>query len=201
MMVRRWRTLSYKEEAMKAKRLVLVLVCAASVAALATAGNAAPTPEAVRGEYIVKSGGCTDCHTPKKMGPAGPEDDMTRYLSGHPETLVMPAAPKLPEGPWMALASATFTAWAGPWGTSYTANLTPDRETGLGAWTAQTFVDAIRSGRVMGRGRPILPPMPYPAMQNETDADLKASFAYLATLPAIRNRVPDPVLPEAAAGK
>ena len=60
-------------------------------------------------------------------------------------------------------AAATNTAWSGPWGVSFTANLTPDPETGLGRWTLRNFMDTIRSGRHMGRGRPILPPMPWTA--------------------------------------
>jgi hypothetical protein len=95
-----------------------------------------------------------------------------------------------------------MTAWSGPWGTSFTANLTPDPETGSGQWTEQQFVDTIRSGRHLGRGREILPPMPWPAIRNMTDADLKAIFAYLRTIPAIKNRVPDPLPPAGApAGK
>ncbi len=80
--------------------------------------------------------GCGDCHTPWKMGANGPEPDMTRMLSGHPESMVLPPAPA-PSGPWMASLAATMTAWSGPWGVSYTANLTPDPETGLGKWTEQ----------------------------------------------------------------
>jgi hypothetical protein len=91
-------------------------------------------------------------------------------------------------------AIATNTAWAGPWGTSFTANLTPDSETGLGQWTEQQFIDTLRTGRHQGRGREILPPMPWPAFKNFNDADLKAIFAYLKTIPPIKNKVPDPVL-------
>ena len=48
----------------------------------------APNHAAVqRGEYLVKIMGCNDCHTPWKMGPHGPEPDMTRFLSGHPEEI------------------------------------------------------------------------------------------------------------------
>jgi hypothetical protein len=136
-----------------------------------------------------------------KMGASGPEPDMSRLLSGHPEALVMPAAPKLPAGPWLVTASNTFTAWAGPWGVSFAANLTPERETGLGEWTDQTFVDTIRSGRVMGKGRPVLPPMPFPALQNLTDEDLQAIFAYLKTIPPVKNKVPEPVSPAEGAMK
>jgi mono/diheme cytochrome c family protein len=148
-----------------------------------------------RGGYLVRSLGCSDCHTPFKLGPNGPEPDREHLFAGHPEGLVMPPAPKLPAGPWLVSVAATNTAWAGPWGVSYTANLTPDRETGLGAWSEQEFLDTVRSGRHMGRGRPILPPMPIEALANMTDEDLRAIFAYLHTLPAIKNRVPQPVAP------
>ena len=149
------------------------------------------------GEYLVTAGGCGDCHTPLKMGPSGPEPDMTRMLSGHPQALVMPQAPPMPPGPWMGSFAATMTAWAGPWGVSFTRNLTPDKETGLGSWTEQNFIDTIRTGRRLGKGREILPPMPVDALKNLTDADLKATFAYLRTIPAIKNKVPDPVAPQA----
>lgn len=151
----------------------------------------ASTP-AARGEYLVMSMGCHDCHTPHVMGPNGPEPDMTRRLSGHHDGPQTPP-PALP-GPWLVTAAATFTAWSGPWGISYTANLTPDVDTGLGSWTQQQFIDTIRNGRHQGRGREILPPMPWPMIRNLTDDDLGAIFAYLRTIPAISNKVPDPLL-------
>jgi len=150
-----------------------------------------------RGEYLVKGGGCGDCHTPLKMGPNGPEPDMTRMLSGHLEGMAMPPAPKV-EMPWAGAFAATMTAWSGPWGVSFVANITSDKETGIGEWSEETFTQAIRSGRHLGKGRPILPPMPIPAMQQLTDEDLKSIFAYLKTTPAIKNRVPDPLPPIAA---
>jgi mono/diheme cytochrome c family protein len=152
-----------------------------------------------RGKYLVTIAGCNDCHTPLKMGPNGPEPDMTRMLSGHPESLVMPPAPVLPQGPWLVNAAATSTAWSGPWGVSFTANLTPDPETGLGRWTLRNFTDTIRTGRHLGRGRPILPPMPFPMYRHMTDEDLDAVFSYLQTIPAVSNRVPEPRPPAAAA--
>lgn len=147
-----------------------------------------------RGEYIVSTSACHDCHTPFTMGPNGPEPDMTRALSGHPEGLKMPPPPKL-EGAWVWAGAGTNTAFAGPWGISFTANLTPDKETGLGSWTADQFVTAIRTGKHLGKGRPILPPMPWPVYRNLTDDDLKSVFAYLQTLKPIRNKVPEPVEP------
>ncbi len=151
-----------------------------------------------RGKYLVTIAGCNDCHTPLKMGPNGPELDMTRMLAGHPEDLDMPEAPALPPGPWQVSVAGTLTAWAGGWGVSYTANLTPDRETGLGKWTLRNFIETIRTGRRMGRGRAILPPMPIPMYKHMTDEDLTAIFAYLQSIPPVNNRVPAPRLPESA---
>jgi mono/diheme cytochrome c family protein len=153
-------------------------------------------PQVARGRYLVTGGGCHDCHTPMKMGANGPEPDMSRALSGHPEAVQIPPVPTLPEG-WIMAAFATNTAFSGPWGVSFTANLTPDAETGLGQWTANDFKQTFRTGRHMGRGRPILPPMPIPAYRNLNDRDLEAVFAYLKTVPAVKNRVPEPLAPAA----
>ena len=177
--------------------LALALAAAAASAQPAERTTAAAAGDARRGEYIVKGMGCGDCHTPMKMGANGPEPDMARLLSGHPSEMQLPPPPA-PSGPWIASVAATMTAWAGPWGTSYTANLTPDPETGLGKWTEQQFVETLRTGRHLGRGREILPPMPWPAIRNMTDQDLKSVYAYLRTIPAIRNKVPDPAPPAGA---
>jgi mono/diheme cytochrome c family protein len=147
-----------------------------------------------RGKYLVTIAGCNDCHTPFKMGDNGPEPDMSRMLSGHPSSLKMPPPARLPEGPWQVQMAATNTAFAGPWGVSYTANLTP-HETGLGLWTFANFRDALRTGKHMGRGRDILPPMPWPMYRHLTDEDIEAVYSYLRTIPAIDNQVPDPEPP------
>jgi mono/diheme cytochrome c family protein len=148
-----------------------------------------------RGKYLVSIAGCSECHTPFKMGPNGPEPDMTRFLSGHPQDLKLPPA-KLPERPWVMLGAATNTAFAGPWGTTFAANLTPDLHTGMGVWTEDMFVKAMKTGKHMGGGRHILPPMPQPAYANMTDEDLKAIYTYLRTIPKISNMVPDYIPPE-----
>lgn len=150
------------------------------------------------GRYLVTIMGCNDCHTPFKMGKSGPEPDMTRMLSGHPENLKMPPPPKL-EIPWGMVGSATSTAWAGPWGISYTSNLTPDTNTGIGIWTEDMFIRAMRTGKHMGTSREILPPMPWPWYAKMRDDELKAIFAYLKSIPPIQNRVPDPSPPPGAA--
>lgn len=179
-------------------RIAAGLLLAGGVHAADTAEAPATAEQLARGKYLVTVAGCNDCHTPWKMGANGPEPDMTRMLSGHPESLALPPAPVLPEGPWVATVAATNTAFASPAGTAFTANLTPDPETGLGKWTLQNFVDTIRTGRHWGRGRRILPPMPWPMYRHFTDEDFAAIFAYLRSIPPIRNKVPPPLPPAAA---
>lgn len=176
----------------------LAAISAVLVARAATAADAeltTGTPEQVaRGKYLVTIAGCNDCHTPLTVGPNGPEPDWSRMLSGHPESLVI-TSPDRPSAPWSTLVAPTLTAWSGEWGVSFTANLTPDPETGLGRWTFRNFKDTIRSGRHLGRGRPVLPPMPIAMYKHMTDEDLAAVFSYLQTIPAIRNKVPEPLPP------
>lgn len=174
-----------------AATLLLVPILAAADTAAADASPALVD----RGRYLVTTSGCHDCHTPLKMGETGPEPDMSRMLSGHPESFVIAAPPANPGEEWMMVAARTMTAFSGPWGMSFTANLTPDDETGLGRWTLQNFKDTIRSGRHMGRGRPILPPMPIPMYKNFNDADFEAIYAFLRSIPPVRNRVPEPLPP------
>lgn len=147
-----------------------------------------------RGRYLVTAIGCSDCHTPWKMGANGPEPDMSRELSGHPEGMAVTPAPNLGKGPWVWAAAGTNTAFAGPWGISYAANLTPERLTGIGIWNEEMFVKTIRTGRHWGVARPILPPMPWQAFRNFSDEDLKSIYAYLRTVKPVKNQVPDAVL-------
>lgn len=154
---------------------------------------AAPVVDVVeRGRYLVTVAGCNDCHTPFKMGPNGPEPDRTRMLAGHPQQLAMPAAPAS-QGPWVWAGAVTNTAFAGPWGVSYASNLTPEPNTGLGIWTEDLFIKALRTGRHWGQARPILPPMPWQNYAQMTDDDLKAMYAYLRTIPPVVNSVPESV--------
>ena len=169
---------------------------------IATATTSEQRPAASRGRspvelgaYLVKTMGCNDCHTPLKLGPKGPEPDMTRALTGHPEGLKMPPPPPLPPGPWTSVSSVTNTAFAGPWGVSFTANLTPDKETGLGDWTEEQFIATMRTGKHQGKGRAILPPMPYFMLGALDDEEIKALWAYLRSLAPVKNRVPQPVDP------
>jgi mono/diheme cytochrome c family protein len=148
-----------------------------------------------RGMYLSIIGGCNDCHSPKLMTPKGPEPDPARILSGHPANAQLPPVPSgvLGPGKWAALTNDDLTAWVGPWGTTFAANLTPEMATGLGAWTAEQFIQTMRTGKHLGVGRPILPPMPVYALAAMTDPDLKALFAYLKSLKPIKNQVPPPL--------
>ena len=161
------------------------------------AGTTVSADQIKRGEYLVYIGLCHDCHTPKKMGPKGPEPDMSKKLAGHLSTTRVPEVPANVIGPdkWGALGNNDFTAWAGPWGVSFAANLTSDEETGIGTWNEAMFIKAMRTGKHLGEGRDILPPMPWPWIAMMTDDDLKAIFAYLKSVPPIKNPVPDPIPP------
>lgn len=181
-------------------RQIAIILCSVAAASAAARASDVPKPVAAdqakveHGRYLVATGGCNDCHSPKQMGPQGPETDLTRLLAGHPEEAKLPAPPKLPEGPWIAVTTWDLTAWSGPWGLSYAVNLTPDQNTGLGIWTEEMFVKAMKTGRHMGASRPILPPMPVESLKSYTEADLKAIFAYLRSIPPVKNRVPAPVI-------
>jgi hypothetical protein len=150
-----------------------------------------------RGQYLVEFGQCHDCHSPKVFTSAGPVPDSTRLLSGYPADAKLPATPTgvLGPGQWGFLGTADLTAFVGPWGVTFTANLTPD-PTGLGSWTVEQFIQTMRTGKHLGVGRPILPPMPWHYIAKLTDDDLRAIFAYLRTLKSVSNAVPAPLPPE-----
>lgn len=150
----------------------------------------------VRGEYLVETTGCHDCHTPKTFGPDGMKLDETRLLAGHPEGFQLYPIDTEMVGPgkWM-LTNDHLTSWVGPWGISFSANLTPDNATGLGAVTEEMFIKTLREGKIKGVGRQILPPMPYEVFGKMSDDDLKAMYAYLHSIPAVSNKIPEPVSP------
>jgi hypothetical protein len=159
---------------------------------------AAPAVSQVeRGKNLIIGGGCHDCHTPKKMGPKGVEFDMDLQLSGHPESAGVPQPFKNEKGSqYLIHANDHLTAWSGPWGVSFAANLTPDQNTGLGIWTEDMFVKALKQGKHMGAGREILLPMPWFWYGQLPEEELKAMFAYLKTIKPIANRVPVPLTPD-----
>ena len=152
-----------------------------------------------RGEYLVTIMGCDDCHSPKKLGPNGPEPDMDRRLSGHPASMPLGSYRQSDLKSWV-LFNQNLTAFVGPWGVSFAANLTSD-ESGIGSWSEQQFIKALREGKLKGmdNSRPLLPPMPWPNFRKASDEDLKAIFSYLKSTKPINNVVPSPVPPNALA--
>jgi len=187
---------------MKMSTLQAVALAACVFSALCSAQtSAAPTDEISRGKYLATFGGCADCHTPKVMTEHGPSPDASRMLAGYFPTTPLPKIPPGVIGPdpklWGAMTNGELTAWAGPWGVSFAANLTPDKITGLGSWTPEQFIATMRTGKHLGVGRPLLPPMPYFDVAALTDSDMRALFAYLGSLPPIVNQVPPPIPPVA----
>jgi mono/diheme cytochrome c family protein len=191
------------------KKTLMMLVCGAFV--LYACNNAGtkekpeqtqhqPTPQdaVARGKYLVNVMGCNDCHSPKMMTPQGPVPDTGRLLSGHPATEQLP-----PYDANTAKAYVLFnmggTAVKGPWGTSFSANLTPD-DSGIGNWSEEQFIKAMKQGKWKGmdNSRTLLPPMPWQGYTQMTDEDVKAIFAYLKQLKPINNVVPAPLPPTAA---
>jgi mono/diheme cytochrome c family protein len=145
-------------------RLALITV---AVAAYVVASHAAlaQTAQVKRGEYLVTLGGCTDCHTP---GYFFGKPDMGRYLGGSEVGFEIPG----------------LGVFHGP-------NLTPDRETGLGTWSAEEIAKAITKGQ-RPDGRILAPIMPWHAFAKLTDGDVAAIAAFLKSLPPVSNKVPGP---------
>jgi mono/diheme cytochrome c family protein len=137
----------------------------------ATAGGATPMTQLQRGEMLSYVAGCQDCHTPGGMYGA---PHFERQLSG------------------------SELGWGGPWGVTYSRNLTPDVETGLGSWTDEEILRALRSG-VRKDGSPLMPPMPWQNIARLPQEDLAAIVAYLRSIPPVKHvppaRVPPGVKP------
>src|SRR5262249_18491442 len=141
---------------------------AASILALPPSPAAADDAQVKRGEYLVGLGGCNDCHTP---GYFLGKPDMSRFLGGSDVGFEIPG----------------LGAFIGR-------NITPDKETGIGGWTADEIRTALQHG-VRPDGRMLAPIMPYHAFANLTDDDAKAIVAFLQSLKPVSNAVPGPFGP------
>ncbi len=136
------------------------------------------------GKYIVSIAGCNDCHTnlsPEYLDPS-------KLTLPQIQTIAFNAKDSLDANKYMA-GGRFFDL--GPAGTVYSANLTPDVETGLGGWTDEQIKVAIRTGQ-RPSGRILVPVMPYRAFNTMADADLDAVVAYLRSLKPVKNKVLDP---------
>lgn len=118
-----------------------------------------------RGQYLVTIAGCGDCHTP---GHFLGKPDMAHPLSGSEVGFEVPGL-----------------------GTFYGANLTPDPETGIGKWSEDDIVTALRTGKTP-EGRELAPAMPWFNFAGMTDEDAHAIAAYLKTLAPVSNKVLGP---------
>ncbi|GAA4325240.1 diheme cytochrome c-553 [Flaviaesturariibacter amylovorans] len=167
---------------------------------LVVAGATTPSADEMiaRGRYLVTIMGCGDCHTPKIMTAQGPAPDTAHLLGGHPAQLSVPAPNQEALKSWV-LFSPTLTAYAGPWGVSYAANISSD-ESGIGNWSEEQFFRAMREGKYKGlpNGRPLLPPMPWQQFAQATDEDLRAIFSFLKSTQPVANVVPAAAPPTAA---
>jgi len=143
------------------------------------------------GKHLIDVSGCNDCHTPKKMTERGPVLDSSLMLSGHPSLMPAPDIDRKEIETKGLTVTQDLTAWVGPWGISYAANLTSD-PTGIGNWQESNFLIALREGKFKGisSSRTLLPPMPWEMFKFLTDDELKAMFAYLKSTKPINNVVP-----------
>jgi cytochrome c553 len=157
--------------------------------------SSGPTSRLIeRGRYLATIGACNDCHSPKIDAQQTP--DPKRPFSGRPQTTMAPS-----QNPTEIRASLDLTAWSGPWGVSYGANLTPEPETGIGRrYTEATFIKTLRTGR-KPEGEILLPPMPWALYKAMSDDDMRALYAYLRTIPAVKNNVRNAVPPKPAVHK
>lgn len=158
-------------------------------------GEISRADQIAKGENLVNVLGCNDCHSPKVMTAMGPVPDTTRLLSGHSASeQLAPYEKEILKS--YVLFNMNSTAAVGPWGTSFAANLTPDK-TGIGSWTEAQFLIAMKKGKWKGleNSRNLLPPMPWLGYSQMPDKDLKAIFAYLKSIKPVNNSVPLAVPP------
>ncbi len=152
------------------------------------------------GEHLITVSACHDCHTPKIITAEGMMLlDSSRLLSGHPSGMPAPQVDRAELERKGQTTTDMLTAWVGPWGVSYAANLSSD-DTGTGTWSEAQFMTAIRKGKFKGLegSRTLLPPMPWEVYRYMTDDELKAIFAYLKSTKPVRNVVPAPEPPVSA---
>jgi hypothetical protein len=144
-----------------------------------------------RGKYLVTIMGCNDCHSPKIMGANGPQTDTANTLSGYPSTRPLPVFPADQVKKGFVVVNDDMTAAAGPWGTSYAANITSDT-TGIGMWKEEQFINALTHGKYKGldAARTLMPPMPWQNFITLKKEDSKALFQYLLSTKPVKNVVP-----------
>lgn len=147
-----------------------------------------------RGAYLVTAGGCGSCHRGQTEGSGG---ETGGGIGGEPGTQTGRQIGRETGGqtggdPNRVLSGGL--AMETDFGTFYAPNITPDVETGIGAWNAQDFLLALQHGRTPD-GSFYYPAFPYRAYAGLTDEDVLDMAAYLMSLEPVRNTVPDPEIP------
>ncbi len=175
--------------------LILTLTALNCIYTLAEGTDAGSTEDSAiaRGKQLVAEGNCGFCHTPLVETKEGAVPAPGKTLSGSPAGMELPQMPAadIDSEEWLKfLGTLDNTVWAGPWGLSFAANITPDPATGIGKWTEEIFIETMRSGKHIDLKRDIRPPMPWQDYSKLSDEDLKAIFAYLMTLDPVANPVP-----------
>ncbi|MEK6224103.1 MAG: c-type cytochrome [Thermodesulfobacteriales bacterium] len=177
----------------------LLLIAAVSLIAMSCrqkpATEVAYSPERLEmGQAIVEGWNCSFCHTPQIQGPDGKSIfDPKRLMSGHPSNEQIPTVPDMviSSQEWMEfLDNMGSTVWATDNLLIFSANLTPDDETGIGTWTEVEFVETIRQGRHRGIERRIKYPMPWQELSEVSDEELLSVYEYLMSLEPVNNKVP-----------
>jgi len=150
------------------------------------------------GQAVVEGWNCSFCHTPQIEAPDGKlMPDPKRLMSGHPADEEVPTVPDMiissPE--WMEfLDNLDSTVWATDDMLVFSANLTPDDNTGIGTWTEVEFVETIREGRHRGIERRIKYPMPWRELSELSDEELLSVYEYLMSLEPVNNKVPESIV-------
>lgn len=135
-----------------------------------------------RGKYLATIAGCTSCHTPDQ-----PEYQDLKKLTFEQIQVIAFDGNKAINEEMLLAGGRVFDL--GPAGIVYSRNLTPDKETGIGAWTDEQIKLAVKTG-VSADGTVLYPVMPYHVFNGMADADLDAIVAYLRSVPAVKNEVP-----------
>ena len=162
---------------------------------LSAQDQGAGVDEIEKGRIITEIFGCVDCHSPKIMEGEFLVNDPDKLFSGHPQDNVLPKFSPDIIGPdkWRGLFTDDMTAWGGPWGISYSANLTPDKKTGIGKLTEENFVSILNIGIHSNMNRKLMQPMPWKEISELEDEDIKAVYKYLRTVKPVKNKVPESV--------
>ena len=135
-----------------------------------------------QGKYIATIAGCTSCHTPLKAEYQNPQTLTLEQI----QTLAFNETQATDQTRLMAGGRAFDL---GPAGMVFTRNITPDVETGLGAWNDDQIKVAIKTG-IDNEGKLLFPVMPYHVYGGMADSDLEAVVAYLHSVGAVQNQVP-----------